>query len=308
VNEDFDTNDPNDADLRAAFDRLRHDTAQVNTMNALRDLEDDRGRNPWKTATLALGGGLAALLLVLGGLALRNNDEQVETGPADEGGGEVTESPTEAPGEEPTVEPTAAATPEPTTPEPTTPEATEPATPDATEAPSPEPTESPTAAPTEAPAAEVFVAIADSGLSLVPADGSTGPQLAFGTDQDTVLTGLQNALGPVTVEPGNPECGNQPDATARWAGLLSVEFRDNALIGWSLDQGSPLTTLTGIGLGSPVADLRRDYQGFTFLVGSSLGDEFVTQLEPPALIGLATGQTDTDSITNLWAGEVCIFR
>lgn len=56
-------------DIRAAFESLRHDTGKVDTMAALRELE---GRRRW-VFPIALGGAVAAVLLLLG-LAVFGND------------------------------------------------------------------------------------------------------------------------------------------------------------------------------------------------------------------------------------------
>ncbi len=160
---------------------------------------------------------------------------------------------------------------------------------------------------TEQPAVEGGLGVGPDGLQLI--DGARITQLPFGTSRDEVFTILEEVLGvSPTVTPSSPECGNQADEQLLWPGQLSVDIRDDQMISWQLDQGSPLTTVSGVGLGSTRAEVE---SSIVIMVDeSSLGTEFATEGtgEGGGMGGLLTGPEDTGTVTELWAGEICVFR
>lgn len=160
---------------------------------------------------------------------------------------------------------------------------------------------------TEAAAVEGGLGVGPDGLQLI--DGAHITQLPFGTSRDEVFTVLEEVLGvSPTVTPSSPECGNQADEQLLWPGQLSVDIRDDQMISWQLDQGSPLTTVSGVGLGSTRAEVESSI--VIQVDETSLGTEFATEGsgEGGGMGGLLTGPEDTGTVTELWAGEICVFR
>ncbi|MEZ5408371.1 MAG: hypothetical protein R2761_10110 [Acidimicrobiales bacterium] len=162
-------------------------------------------------------------------------------------------------------------------------------------------------ATTSAPSTEAGLAVGPDGLQFV--DGARIILLPFGSGRDEVATAVEAVLGTSpTVTPSSPECGNQADEQLRWPGQLSVDIRDDQMISWQLDRGSPLTTVSGAGLGSTRAEVE---SAIVIQVDeSSLGTEFATEGsgEAGGMGGLLTGPEDTATVTELWAGEICVFR
>ncbi len=154
--------------------------------------------------------------------------------------------------------------------------------------------------------ADLHVNVGGDGLIIVDNSGSTA-MLDFGTPKENVLIGVTNSLGaPASDNAGNAECGNGQGSVATWTDQLVVEFgTDDTLIGWSLPAGSPLTDFTGVGLGSALAAVG---DGTVGAFESSLGYEFSVSPNGGGLAGLVTGTGSDATITDLWAGSICIFR
>ncbi len=160
---------------------------------------------------------------------------------------------------------------------------------------------------TAAPVLDGGVGVGPDGLQLI--DGARIVQLPFGTGRDEVFTTLEAVLGASpTATPSSPECGNQADEQLLWPGQLSVDIRDDHMISWQLDRQSPLTTVSGVGLGSTRAEVE---SSIVIMVDeTSLGTEFATEGggEGGGMGGLLTGPEETATVTELWAGEICVFR
>lgn len=164
-----------------------------------------------------------------------------------------------------------------------------------------------TSSSTTAPVVEGGLGVGPDGLQLI--DGARITQLPFGTGKDEVFTFLEEVLGASpTVTESSPECGNQADEQLLWPGQLSVDIRDDQMISWQLAQGSPITTVSGVGLGSTRAEVE---SSIVIMVDeTSLGTEFATEGtgEGGGMGGLLTGPEPTGTVTELWAGEICVFR
>jgi hypothetical protein len=182
-------------------------------------------------------------------------------------------------------------------------------TPEPTATPSPEPaaTPEPTVAPSPTPEPAPSLGLAPDGL-LVLAGGTSTP-LPFGTSEADTLAALSALLGPPDTQgTGTSECPNGQTGLAVWDGLLRVEFGDLGFIAWMLEDGSPLTTLTGVGLGSTRTDLENAIVVEVF--DSSLGVEFFSTADEgmPGFGGLLSDSTATARIEDLWGGTICAFR
>lgn len=140
------------------------------------------------------------------------------------------------------------------------------------------------------------------GLRLIDAaSGSTTP-LPFGTAGDAVIASLTRLIGRGPDEEGQgADCGTAAYAT--WEDGISIWVERDRFVGWSLlDADSPLTTLTGIGIGSTLAELRDAM--VVDVRETSIGIEFSTG----GLAGVLDGVGPDARITHLWAGATCIAR
>jgi hypothetical protein len=99
----------------------------------------------------------------------------------------------------------------------------------------------------------------------------------------------------------------------RWDGGLMLLFSAGQLAGWSYngdgEPAVPVATDAGITVGDTVEDLLAAYPvDFQWVPDSTLGHEFFIGTGFPYVGGVATGETDTDTVDVLWAGDACIFR
>ena len=171
------------------------------------------------------------------------------------------------------------------------------------------PAEAPTAEvppPAPAPAADaVGIALDGEGLRLVVEPSGSTRLLAFGAGRDEATSVLETAGHPVTDEGTNAECGAGPLAFASVGGL-SLLFQDGAFVGWSTDSrtggGAGLTTMAGVGVGSPRADLESAY------AAEVQETTLVTEFVAGGLGGILSGPGPDATVTTLWAGTPCAFR
>lgn len=144
------------------------------------------------------------------------------------------------------------------------------------------------------------LAVDGEGLRLIdPRSGSAGP-LPFGTPKARVLFALERLRGSAS-QGRNVECSAD---YANWADGLGLNFERDRFVGWTLDgraEGA-LATMAGIGPGSTRADLDAAYTAK--LSRSTLGTEF----SAGGFSGLLTGPRASATITNMWAGTVCLAR
>jgi hypothetical protein len=138
-----------------------------------------------------------------------------------------------------------------------------------------------------------------------PSGRGTGLTLAFGRPQADIVNDGTIFRGVAPTISENRECGAGPVTLASWGDGLSLLFQDRTLVGWAAGPETPrsFTTLTGIGVGSPLIDLRTAHPGIV-VAASSLGPEFAAD----DVFGLASGTGPVDRVTHLWAGVSCNFR
>jgi len=160
--------------------------------------------------------------------------------------------------------------------------------------------------------AEVFLlSVATEGFLLVNSrTGSTRP-LPFGSPRSQVIDAVTTVRGSGETQPISPDCGVGFQESASWGGGLTTWFQDDAFIGWSLSavraspvgaSSVPITTMSGIGVGSTRAELEGAYSAQ--FQETSLGTEF----SAGGIFGVVSSANATGEITNLWAGTTCIFR
>ncbi len=159
---------------------------------------------------------------------------------------------------------------------------------------------------TTAPVPAVVLAVAPDGLMLVDsATGSTTP-LPFGTPQDDVVVAVDATLGEAgVVNPGNVECPNGQVAVGAWNDI-QLEFDADGLMAWSLNPGSTVTDMMGVGVGSTLTDVQAGWNITIF--ESTLGTEFNTDVDGQGIGGLLSDASESAVVVAYWAGFVCTFR
>jgi hypothetical protein len=148
------------------------------------------------------------------------------------------------------------------------------------------------------------VSLSGEGLMVVAVDTGGTTAIPFGTDAVAVGETLDRLLGPSITSPADADCPNSADSVREWEDTLRIEVRDGQLIAWSLPPGSPLTTLSGIGLGTPRSEMTRSVVVEVF--ESPLGVEFSIG-STTAIRGLLQDDSAPAPVIDLWAGERCIF-
>lgn len=166
------------------------------------------------------------------------------------------------------------------------------------------PTETTTTEPTPTDDDLVLV-LANDGIQVVEADTGVTRTFPFGSDMAPLQATVINLMGTPASSDYNEECPGGPLTVTVWRGGLVLNADGDSFAGWSVrpEAGSDtLTTMSGIGIGSTLHDLEDAYEVDTF--DSSLGVEFFAG----QLAGLLSDSAPNAVITNLWAGEVCMFR
>tara|TARA_R110002049_G_scaffold61970_2_gene166141 strand:+ start:105 stop:734 length:630 start_codon:yes stop_codon:yes gene_type:complete len=157
---------------------------------------------------------------------------------------------------------------------------------------------------------KIAVALDGEGLRFVNATTGSTRLLAFGTERATAEEAIVAQLGPVDSRTSNQECGAGPVDFSQF-GDFTANFQDGKFVGWALsdgDKNSDLTTMSGIGIGTPRTTMA---QSITFEIDddSSIGTEFHTGGDgADGLSGLLDSDAQDARITDLWAGTNCIFR
>ena len=159
---------------------------------------------------------------------------------------------------------------------------------------------------TTAPVPAVVLAVAPDGLMLVDSDTGSTTSLLFGTAQDQVVAAVDATLGePGVVNPGNVECPNGQTAVGAWNDI-QLEFDVDGLMAWSLNPGSTVTDMMGVGVGSTLAEVQAGWNITIF--ESTLGTEFNTDVDGQGIGGLLSDASESAVVDAYWAGFVCTFR
>jgi len=145
------------------------------------------------------------------------------------------------------------------------------------------------------------VTLAPVGLALVDTATGSSRMIAFGTPQQETLDRVTAVLGPPGERADNGECPAGALHIATWPGRIAANFQDGRFVGWAAEDGSELSTASGIALGSTRAELERAYQ--SNVQEGSLGWEFGAG----ELYGVLSGPEPNARIDALWAGTNCIF-
>jgi len=147
-----------------------------------------------------------------------------------------------------------------------------------------------------APAA---LALEGGGLRLFVGANASARPIAFGTAAADVRSILDKVLGGPGRAAFSPDCNAD---VVSWKNGLNVYFSGKRFAGWSIADGSRLTTMNGIGVGSRRVDLEGAYA--VRVDSTSLGAEFTTG----ELAGLLSSHDAGAMIIHLWSGATCIAR
>ncbi|WP_271438556.1 aspartate-semialdehyde dehydrogenase [Pontixanthobacter luteolus] len=143
-----------------------------------------------------------------------------------------------------------------------------------------------------------------SGDGLAAAWSTSG--LPFGAARTEVDALLRPVLGSSLSNSTNSECGAGPIASASYPGGLTVNYQEDRLVGWFLadaEQAGPLRVASKFGTENTVSDLRSGLDGFEMVDGSTLGNEFTSDMG----IGGFLDENAVD-IDAFYAGTNCFFR
>ena len=112
---------------------------------------------------------------------------------------------------------------------------------------------------------------------------------------------LAAALGPVVERFEMEECGAGPMIAADFPGGVRVNFQEDKLVGWIVDETNDRAKVVGdVQIGTTVAEAEAA-DGFLMIADSTLEGEFSLG---PAIGGFV----DQATVTTLYAGTQCFFR
>lgn len=164
----------------------------------------------------------------------------------------------------------------------------------------------PTAEPTEdAPSAEVALALATDGVTVVNVETGSTTQIAFDSDITLAKDAITAILGEPKETVENSECPAGPLTVTTWPNGFAINAAEDKFVGWGVrpeTEGAKLKTMAGVGIGSTASELKEAYN--VSVSESSLGVEF----NAGQLSGLLSANEPDAKIENLWAGTNCIFR
>lgn len=158
----------------------------------------------------------------------------------------------------------------------------------------------------EASEASETVELTLSGTGLA-VSGGEGAILAFGSPRETAEEVVAAILGDAISRQSNEECGAGPMQFSAFAEGLTLNFQDDALVGWFLsdDADGTLATDKGIGLSSVIGDFESAHLA-SRIEESTLGIEAYS--ESDGIGALIADGAEGETITDMYAGTNCFFR
>lgn len=152
--------------------------------------------------------------------------------------------------------------------------------------------------------ATVAVILEPEALGFADEEGRITRLEFGGADKDTTVNALTIALGEPTGSEEGLECGPGVLDAVNWDGL-STYYLDGTFAGWYLEEPAPtqLTTADGIGLGTPLGNLRASYPDVE-VDETTIGFEWTAG----GLFGTLNEDSDTALVASIWSGANCIAR
>ena len=149
------------------------------------------------------------------------------------------------------------------------------------------------------------IALSGEGVLVVDQQSGTTRTIPFETDVETSQTAISTSLGQPTERTENSECGAGPMSFVTWSNGFTINVMQDRFVGWTVDEKTEnLTTVSGVGVGSTLADLEANYD--IAVIENSLGIEFFDVSN--SLFGLLDANGPDGIITHLWSGMACNFR
>ena len=149
------------------------------------------------------------------------------------------------------------------------------------------------------------LALSTDGITTINKQTGSTKNFTFDSDVEITKTVVTNILGEPKETVENSECPAGKLTMTTWPNGFTINVAENKFVGWGIrpqTDDAKLTTMSGIGVGSTVKELKESYDVQFF--ESSLGVEF----NSGQMSGLVSKNADDGVITNLWAGTNCIFR
>ena len=166
------------------------------------------------------------------------------------------------------------------------------------------------AVPTEVPTeelADMALALSGEGVLVAEQQSGTTRTIPFETDIETSQTAISASLGEPTEHSENSECGSGPMSFVTWSNGFTINVIQDRFVGWTANEetkNAKLTTVSGVGVGSTLAELEAHYD--IAVIESSVGVEFFDVSN--SLFGLLDANEQDGTITYLWSGIACDFR
>ena len=147
------------------------------------------------------------------------------------------------------------------------------------------------------------VILQSDGIGVIIDSDSPAP-LPFDSDEQTVLTALETALGAPTGDEQLDECGAGPLRAVSWDGFTAF-FSDTGFAGWYVQEPQPATVSTapGVALGTTLEELQGLIEGVT-VQQSTIGTEWAGG----GISGTLTEDSPAGTVDVMWAGANCIAR
>lgn len=144
-----------------------------------------------------------------------------------------------------------------------------------------------------------IVGIAPGELTLIDPQNGRTRHLNFGMPERDVVEALKLAAGAAVKSHGDRECKGSPMDLVRFGNGLTLGLRNGQFVGWSLSGPSKLTGMSGVGIGSSLAEIQSSYAVKTS--ETKRGTEFAAG----DLHGLLDGTGAQAKVTRLWSGTIC---